>query len=127
MRLLLVAFALCTAQINAQDISSCRQATLRCSFKRTFCSAELVESIPVGLTYPDGSFMPKHSTFQAWLSMMSTAARSLDMTAFYWSLMGGGENGQDPSDWEVRIETLVALDKNFVNTRRNVWTVRKWH
>lgn len=52
----------------------------------TVCfSIRLVESIPEGLVYPDGSptFM---STYDAWSSLIELSENSIDIGSFYWSL-----------------------------------------
>ncbi|XP_033153285.1 phospholipase D3 [Drosophila mauritiana] len=49
------------------------------------CNIQLVESIPIGLTYPDGS--PRFlSTYEAWLELLKSAKTSLDIASFYWTL-----------------------------------------
>ncbi|XP_017043870.2 5'-3' exonuclease PLD3 [Drosophila ficusphila] len=49
------------------------------------CNIQLVESIPVGLTYPDGS--PRFlSTYEAWLQLLDNAKETLDIASFYWTL-----------------------------------------
>lgn len=46
-----------------------------------------MESIPEGLTYPDGSpvFL---STYEAWGRLIALAEKSIDMGSFYWTLRG---------------------------------------
>lgn len=48
---------------------------------------ELVESIPEGLSYPDGSptFL---STYDAWNRLIEMANESIDIGSFYWTLRG---------------------------------------
>lgn len=47
----------------------------------------MVESIPEGLTYPDGSptFL---STYEAWNLLIKMANESIDIGSFYWTLRG---------------------------------------
>jgi len=53
-----------------------------------------VESIPIGLTYPDGS--PKFlSTYEAWQQLLDSAKTSLDIASFYWTLKGEDTPGVD--------------------------------
>lgn len=48
---------------------------------------QLVESIPEGLDYPDGS--PKFpSTYEAWKTLIGLANKSIDIGSFYWTLRG---------------------------------------
>lgn len=48
---------------------------------------QLVESIPEGLIYPDGSptFL---STFEAWKILLGLAKKSVNIGSFYWTLLG---------------------------------------
>lgn len=48
---------------------------------------ELVESIPDGLTYPDGSpsFL---STYEAWKRLIGLANSTINIGSFYWTLRG---------------------------------------
>ena len=65
------------------------------------CSLGLVESIPEDLPYPKGS--PSHlSTYQAWMSLLSSATSSVDIASYYWTLIGRGDT-KDPSDVEVHV------------------------
>lgn len=52
------------------------------------CHIQLVESIPDGMLYPDGSprFM---STYDAWQTLIASANRSIDIGTFYWALRAG--------------------------------------
>ncbi|XP_037920584.1 5'-3' exonuclease PLD3-like isoform X2 [Hermetia illucens] len=51
------------------------------------CRMQLVESIPEGLDYPDGS--PKFpSTYEAWKTLIGLANKSIDIGSFYWTLRG---------------------------------------
>lgn len=48
---------------------------------------QLVESIPEGLVYPDGSplFM---STFDAWNILIQSATKTINISSYYWKLLG---------------------------------------
>lgn len=51
------------------------------------CKIELVESIPEGLNFTDGS--PKFlSTFDAWKRLIDMANKTIDIGSFYWTLRG---------------------------------------
>jgi phospholipase D3/4 len=83
----------------------------------TSCSLGLVESIPEDLPYPDGS--PSHiSTYQAWSILLSSATSTIDISAYYWSLIGRG-NTSDPTDVEGKLifEGLVSAAARGVKIR----------
>ncbi|XP_016964242.1 5'-3' exonuclease PLD3 [Drosophila biarmipes] len=66
------------------------------------CDIQLVESIPVGLKYPEGS--PKFlSTYEAWKQLLDSAKSSLDIASFYWTLKaedtpGVADNSTQPGE-----------------------------
>ncbi|KAH8410343.1 hypothetical protein KR009_012353 [Drosophila setifemur] len=66
------------------------------------CNIQLVETIPIGLTYPEGS--PRFlSTYEAWLQLMEGAKSSLDIASFYWTLKpedtpGETDNSTQPGE-----------------------------
>ncbi|XP_055547014.1 5'-3' exonuclease PLD3-like [Wyeomyia smithii] len=51
------------------------------------CNIQIVESIPDGLIYPDGSptFL---STYDAWKTLIGLATRTIEIGSFYWTLRG---------------------------------------
>lgn len=51
------------------------------------CSLELVESIPEGMAYPDGS-PTFRTTFQAWSALLELAQATVEIGSFYWTLKG---------------------------------------
>lgn len=62
---------------------------------------ELVESIPEGLVFPDGS--PKFiSTYEAWNNLIKMAKRKIDIATFYWTLLGMDDDDSNahPSTWQ---------------------------
>lgn len=62
---------------------------------------QLVESIPEGLTYPEGSpsFL---STYDAWNILLDSANKSIDLGSFYWTLRGADFYNHS-SAWQVII------------------------
>lgn len=58
----------------------------------------MVESIPEGLVYPDGS--PSfQSTYEAWNRLITLANKTLDIGSFYWTLRGADFYNHS-SDWQ---------------------------
>lgn len=64
------------------------------------CRAVLVESIPEGLDFPEGS-TSNPSTSQAWLGLLARAHSSLDVASFYWTLTSNDTHIQEPSAQQV--------------------------
>ncbi|XP_039616631.1 5'-3' exonuclease PLD3 isoform X2 [Polypterus senegalus] len=60
------------------------------------CSFQLVESIPTGLEYPEGSPLYP-SIFQAWKHLLNEANGSVDIAAFYFTLRDTELENLDPS------------------------------
>ncbi|XP_045138773.1 5'-3' exonuclease PLD3-like isoform X2 [Portunus trituberculatus] len=50
------------------------------------CRYEIVESIPENLTFPQGS-PANPSTHSAWIGLLNSAQHSVDIAAFYWTLL----------------------------------------
>ncbi|NXM83281.1 PLD3 Phospholipase, partial [Oenanthe oenanthe] len=53
----------------------------------------LVESIPEGMALPT----PNPSTFEAWLELLTTARRSVDIASFYWTLTNADTRTHEPT------------------------------
>jgi len=71
-----------------------------------FHRISLVESIPENLTFPAGS--PLHpSIYEAWMSLIGSATKSIDIVAFYWSLRSSDIQFEDPSDWQVLTPSIL--------------------
>uniref|UniRef100_A0A915E246 PLD phosphodiesterase domain-containing protein n=1 Tax=Ditylenchus dipsaci TaxID=166011 RepID=A0A915E246_9BILA len=68
------------------------------------CNLELVESIPTGLEFPGKECHT--STYDAWLSLLKSAEKSIDIVAFYWSLTD--KTGYETS-WQGK-EILDAIE-----------------
>lgn len=64
-----------TVQHNLSDILSCQQ----------YCKFSLVESIPQGMSYRNGS-TPFPSTFSVWSSMLEEATSTIEIASSYWTL-----------------------------------------
>ncbi|XP_031982804.1 phospholipase D3 isoform X3 [Corvus moneduloides] len=56
----------------------------------------LVESVPEGMA-PSAGRAPNPSTFDAWLGLLGTAARSVDIASFYWTLTNEDTRTHEPS------------------------------
>ncbi|KAK4326829.1 hypothetical protein Pmani_002661 [Petrolisthes manimaculis] len=64
------------------------------------CSFQLVESIPENLTYIPGS-VHYPSIYQAWTSLIQRAESSVDIAAFYWTLLNEDITDKPfPSAWQ---------------------------
>ncbi|XP_001357497.2 phospholipase D3 [Drosophila pseudoobscura] len=60
------------------------------------CNIQLVESIPIGLNYSEGS--PRFlSTFEAWQQLLDSAKESLDIASFYWTMRAQDTPGVNDS------------------------------
>lgn len=71
----------------------------------------MVESIPEGLTYPEGSpsFL---STYDAWNILIDSANKSIDLGSFYWTLRGADFYNHS-SAWQVNMNFIsVTNPKN---------------
>merc|ERR1712168_495022 len=67
---------------NQKFIQQQRAGTTKCT---DACTATLAESIPMNLTYPDGS--PSHPTiFDNWLKLLASAKKSIKIASSYWSM-----------------------------------------
>nr|XP_027233801.1 phospholipase D3-like isoform X1 [Penaeus vannamei] len=64
------------------------------------CSFQLVESIPENLTYTPGS-VRYPSIYNAWVTLINSAETSIDIAAFYWTLLSVDVGKKPhPSAWE---------------------------
>ncbi|XP_022224436.2 5'-3' exonuclease PLD3 [Drosophila obscura] len=76
------------------------------------CKIQLVESIPIGLNYSDGS--PRFlSTFEAWQQLLDSAKESLDIASFYWTLRAQDTPGVNDTSTQQGEEIF----KRFLNNR----------
>ena len=65
-----------------------------------YFSYQLVESIPDNLTYPSGSVLHK-SIYSAWVDLLADAEESVDVAAFYWTLLNNDVSSKNfPSSWK---------------------------
>ncbi|XP_014118084.1 PREDICTED: phospholipase D3, partial [Pseudopodoces humilis] len=76
----------------------------------------LVESIPEGMSVT-GPTNP--STFQAWLELLSSATRSVDIASFYWTLTNADTRTHEPSaaQGERILAELLRLPRRGVAVR----------
>jgi len=68
----------------------------------------LVQSIPQNITYPVGSPLCP-SIYEAWMRLIDSATRSIDIAAFYWTLRSLDLEFEDPSDWQVQYEYISPV------------------
>ncbi|XP_010073863.1 PREDICTED: phospholipase D3 [Pterocles gutturalis] len=78
----------------------------------------LVESIPEGMTFGDGS-VPNPSTFSTWMNLLGTVTRSLDIASFYWTLTNEDTRTHEPSptQGEQILDELLRLPQRGVTVR----------
>ncbi|NXR02409.1 PLD3 Phospholipase, partial [Sagittarius serpentarius] len=82
------------------------------------CRIVLVESIPEGMTFGDGS-VPNPSTFSTWMNLLGTVTRSLDIASFYWTMTNEDTRTHEPSaaQGEQILEELLQLSQRGVTVR----------
>lgn len=68
-----------------QDIKLGEHNLIEIDNCQTSCRFTLVESIPQGMSYRNGS-TPFPSTFKVWSDMIQDANKSLEIASFYWTL-----------------------------------------
>lgn len=75
-----------------------------------------MESIPDGLTYPDGSptFL---STYEAWNLLIKMANESIDIGSFYWTLRGADFYNHS-SAWQGKREIIKFFEIMSPNIKR---------
>ncbi|XP_023802561.1 phospholipase D3-like, partial [Cyanistes caeruleus] len=80
------------------------------------CRIVLVESIPEGMNL-SGPTNP--STFEAWLQLLRSARRSVDIASFYWTLTNADTRTHEPSaaQGERILSELLRLARRGVAVR----------
>ncbi|GMR56813.1 hypothetical protein PMAYCL1PPCAC_27008, partial [Pristionchus mayeri] len=80
----------------------------------TSCSLTLVESIPVGVSFPSG---PTHAdTAETWIKLINETTEVLDIAAFYWNL--SDDEGHPSSAKGARVlDALIRAGKRGVRIR----------
>lgn len=72
-----------------------------------FPSISLVETIPFGLIYPNGT-TPHPSTYDTWLDLINNAQHTIEIASLYWSLRSA-DVVPDSSSQEVRLLLTSSL------------------
>ncbi|XP_054664088.1 5'-3' exonuclease PLD3 isoform X1 [Grus americana] len=82
------------------------------------CRIVLVESIPEGMTFSEGS-VPNPSTFSTWKNLLGTVTRSLDIASFYWTMTNEDTRTHEPSavQGEQILEELLQLSQRGITVR----------
>ncbi|XP_075302272.1 5'-3' exonuclease PLD3 isoform X2 [Opisthocomus hoazin] len=82
------------------------------------CRIVLVESIPEGMTFGDGSVL-NPSTFSTWMNLLGTVTRSLDIASFYWTMTNEDTRTHEPSaaQGEQILDELLQLSQHGVAVR----------
>ncbi|XP_074708696.1 5'-3' exonuclease PLD3-like [Strix uralensis] len=85
------------------------------------CRIVLVESIPEGMTFSDGS-VPNPSTFSTWMNLLGTVTRSLDIASFYWTMTNEDTRTHEPSaaQGEQILKELLQLPQRGITVRITV-------
>ncbi|KFR07092.1 Phospholipase D3, partial [Nipponia nippon] len=78
----------------------------------------LVESIPEGMTFRDGSVL-NPSTFSTWMNLLGTVTHSLDIASFYWTMTNEDTRTHEPSaaQGEQILKELLQLSQRGVAVR----------
>ncbi|XP_074932500.1 5'-3' exonuclease PLD3 isoform X2 [Phalacrocorax aristotelis] len=82
------------------------------------CRIVLVESIPEGMTFSDGSVL-NPSTFSTWMNLLGTVTHSLDIASFYWTMTNEDTRTHEPSatQGEQIFEELLQLSQRGITVR----------
>ena len=91
------------------------------------CTIGLVESIPVGVSYPHGS--PRHPPISdGWLKLIDMAQESIDIASFYWTLRGNDTGTDDPSTkaGENVFQGLIDANKERGEMRSSSFRSPNW-
>ncbi|CAM9134342.1 unnamed protein product [Bubo scandiacus] len=85
------------------------------------CRIVLVESIPEGMTFSDGS-VPNPSTFSTWMNLLGTVTHSLDIASFYWTMTNEDTRTHEPSaaQGEQILNELLQLPQRGITVRITV-------
>uniref|UniRef100_A0A8C4XN15 5'-3' exonuclease PLD3 n=1 Tax=Falco tinnunculus TaxID=100819 RepID=A0A8C4XN15_FALTI len=82
------------------------------------CRIVLVESIPEGMTFSEGSVL-NPSTFSTWMNLLGTVTHSLDIASFYWTMTNEDTRTHELSaaQGEQILEELLQLSQRGVTVR----------
>ncbi|XP_074789416.1 5'-3' exonuclease PLD3 [Athene noctua] len=85
------------------------------------CRIVLVESIPEGMTFSNGS-VPNPSTFSTWMNLLGTVTHSLDIASFYWTMTNEDTRTHEPSaaQGEQILKELLQLPQRGITVRITV-------
>lgn len=99
-----------------QSIELAEEKPFRVPLQRYQCKLQIVESIPVNLTYAPKS--PRHmSTYHCWKTLLSSAMKHIDIASFYWALNSSDTGRQE----KTASEGLDILDSLMeAGMKRNI-------
>ncbi|XP_037227784.1 5'-3' exonuclease PLD3 [Falco rusticolus] len=82
------------------------------------CRIVLVESIPEGMTFSEGSVL-NPSTFSTWMNLLGTVTHSLDIASFYWTMTNEDTRTHELSaaQGEQILEELLQLSQRGITVR----------
>ena len=76
------------------------------------CQISLVESIPIGLKYPNGTRIHR-STYATWLDLISAAQNTVEIASLYWTMNREDVYPDDSArEGEVVFQALVNAGRD---------------
>ncbi|PSN30440.1 hypothetical protein C0J52_25520 [Blattella germanica] len=113
--LILIVLVVLLPLMEQKEIELAKSSSSLCSQS---CRFSLVESIPEGLIYPNGTKFHA-STYDVWSDLINLAQHSIEIGSFYWTLRSNDVSPGDPSSQKGE-DIFQALLKAGIQNKVNI-------